>query len=129
MWQVGLRRNALFLGGYAAWALLGALLVIVRSRTILSYGLRTGSVMHDELLHALIRAPLRFFDTTPIGRLLARFSREMLVVDISLVSHPEPVITLDDSSSSLPCSRVARLAHALRVRALARTARRAPIRR
>ena len=78
------RGNLAYLGGYAAWAAAAALLVVARSRAILSYGLRAGSTMHDDLLRALLRAPLSFFDATPIGRLLARFSREMVVVDVSL---------------------------------------------
>ena len=83
---LGARQNMVFLFGYAAWALAASILVVIRSRTILALGLKAGSRMHDDLLNALTRAPLRFFDTTPIGRLLARFSREMLVVDVNLPS-------------------------------------------
>ena len=75
---LSVHRNLLFLLGYALWAMSAATLVVVRSRTILSLGLRAGSTMHDDLLRALLRAPLAFFDATPIGRILARFSREMV---------------------------------------------------
>jgi ABC-type multidrug transport system fused ATPase/permease subunit len=31
--------------------------------------------IHDRSLSSLLRAPMRFFDTTPVGRVLNRFSR------------------------------------------------------
>ncbi len=32
--------------------------------------------LHRALLHGVLRAPLLFFDITPIGRVLARFSKD-----------------------------------------------------
>lgn len=40
--------------------------------------------MHNNLLHGVLRTPLLFFDTTPVGRLLSRFSKDIDVVDTSL---------------------------------------------
>lgn len=40
--------------------------------------------MHKNLLHGVLRTPLLFFDTTPVGRLLSRFSKDIDVVDTSL---------------------------------------------
>lgn len=81
---ISVDQNLAYLLGYMAWALGAALLVVLRSRTILSLGLRAGSTMHDDLLRALLRAPIAFFDATPIGRIIARFSRDMVVVDVAL---------------------------------------------
>lgn len=40
--------------------------------------------MHVEMLKGTLRAKLVFFDVTPIGRILARFSKDLDVLDTSL---------------------------------------------
>lgn len=40
--------------------------------------------MHIEMLRGILRAPLLFFDITPTGRILARFSKDVDVMDTSL---------------------------------------------
>ncbi len=40
--------------------------------------------LHTRLLRALLRAPVSFFDGTPVGRILQRFSRDLEVVDVQL---------------------------------------------
>lgn len=46
--------------------------------------LRAGIKLHLKLLAGVLRAPLAFFDTTPLGRVLARFSKDIEVLDNSL---------------------------------------------
>jgi ATP-binding cassette subfamily C (CFTR/MRP) protein 1 len=36
------------------------------------------------MLESIVRAPLLFFDTTPIGRLLSRFSKDIDILDVQL---------------------------------------------
>lgn len=43
--------------------------------------LRASSSFHRELLHKIMRSPLSFFDTTPMGRIVNRFSRDMESID------------------------------------------------
>lgn len=40
--------------------------------------------MHIVMLRAVMRAPLTFFDTTPIGRIISRFAKDVDVMDTSL---------------------------------------------
>ena len=46
--------------------------------------LGTSSKLHSNLLSATLAAPIAFFDVTPIGRVLNRFSSDMVVVDEEL---------------------------------------------
>ncbi|KAG5338421.1 hypothetical protein C0989_007305, partial [Termitomyces sp. Mn162] len=43
--------------------------------------LRSAKRLHDGMLESLMRAPLSFFELTPIGRILNLFSRDTYVVD------------------------------------------------
>lgn len=37
--------------------------------------------MHENMLHNILRSPMSFFDTTPMGRILNRFSRDIETID------------------------------------------------
>ncbi|MBY0415462.1 MAG: ATP-binding cassette domain-containing protein, partial [Bdellovibrionales bacterium] len=50
----------------------------------LQRGIQAGIELHDKMLARILKAPVRFFDTTPVGRLLQRFSRDLESVDIQL---------------------------------------------
>lgn len=39
---------------------------------------------HKTLLHGVLRAPITFFDITPTGRILSRFSKDVDVLDNGL---------------------------------------------
>ncbi len=47
-------------------------------------GIEAGKSFHNKMLTAILAAPIRFFDSTPVGRILQRFSRDMESVDIHL---------------------------------------------
>ncbi|KAF9428768.1 hypothetical protein BGZ94_001135, partial [Podila epigama] len=44
-------------------------------------GLAASRVLHERLLHKVIRAKVRFYDITPIGRIVNRFSSDISTVD------------------------------------------------
>ncbi|CAO3626391.1 unnamed protein product [Cunninghamella blakesleeana] len=46
--------------------------------------LRASRILYAELLHRVLRAPLRFFDTTPIGRILNRFAKDIETIDSTI---------------------------------------------
>lgn len=43
--------------------------------------LRASASFHSELLHSVMRSPLSFFDTTPMGRIVNRFSKDIESID------------------------------------------------
>ncbi|KAJ2649364.1 Transporter of the ATP-binding cassette (ABC) [Coemansia sp. RSA 1250] len=75
-----------FIGVYVAIALVSVLVILGRSLVQFWSSLRASKELHERLLHTILRAPVRFFDTTPVGRLINRFSKDMETIDQSLSS-------------------------------------------
>lgn len=48
-------------------------------------GIQSAQLLHEQMLKAVFRAPLSFFELTPSGRILNLFSRDTYVVDQVLV--------------------------------------------
>jgi ABC-type multidrug transport system fused ATPase/permease subunit len=69
--------------------------VVIGLSCVISVGLRVayqfyGSLkasryLHDSMLSKILRAPVRFFDTTPIGRIVNRFSKDIQCIDGELM--------------------------------------------
>ncbi|XP_060081599.1 ATP-binding cassette sub-family C member 10-like [Ylistrum balloti] len=49
-------------------------------------GIRLARTMHNQLLKTILKAPMSFFDVTPIGGILNRFSSDLGTIDDSLSS-------------------------------------------
>uniref|UniRef100_A0A3P8PBH8 ATP-binding cassette sub-family C member 5 n=1 Tax=Astatotilapia calliptera TaxID=8154 RepID=A0A3P8PBH8_ASTCA len=65
---------------------------LIRGVAFVKGTLRASSKLHDELFHKILRCPMKFFDTTPTGRLLNRFSKDMDEVDTRLPFQAEMFI-------------------------------------
>lgn len=48
---------------------------------------RAARYLHELLLSHVLKAPLQFFEVTPVGRILSRFSKDMDILDTSLPSQ------------------------------------------
>ncbi|XP_026577525.1 multidrug resistance-associated protein 5 isoform X3 [Pseudonaja textilis] len=68
------------------------LLKAVRGIAFVKGTLRASSRLHDELFRRILRSPMKFFDTTPVGRILNRFSKDMDEVDVRLPFQAEMFI-------------------------------------
>lgn len=75
---------SLFLGIYGAISAGNALFTLARSFLFAYAGVRAARIMQQDMLKGVMGATLRFFQTTPIGRLVNRFSSDVYGVDDSL---------------------------------------------
>lgn len=60
------------------------LLGIIRTHVFQCNSLRTSARIHSKMLNGILQTPLRFFDTNPSGRILNKFSKDLLAMDVQL---------------------------------------------
>uniref|UniRef100_A0A667XG66 ATP-binding cassette sub-family C member 5 n=1 Tax=Myripristis murdjan TaxID=586833 RepID=A0A667XG66_9TELE len=68
------------------------LLKTVRGLVFVKCTVKAASALHDKLFRRLLLSPMHFFDTTPLGRILTRFSRDMDEVDVLLTMQTEMLL-------------------------------------
>merc|ERR1711871_1141551 len=78
--------------GYIVCAFLVAVLTFARSVIVARFGLTASFGLHNTLLSRILRAPMSFFDTTPIGRIISRFSGDLNTIDTELIQFLDFVI-------------------------------------
>ncbi len=69
---------------YGGLSLLGSLFLFMKEVSFALAGLSSCQSFHNRLLASLLKAPMSFFDTTPIGRIMVRFSTDIDNLDIQL---------------------------------------------
>ncbi|KAI8388117.1 P-loop containing nucleoside triphosphate hydrolase protein [Radiomyces spectabilis] len=73
-----------YLGMYALILLSNIVVSTVRFGFLYWRTLGASRKLYGDLLRRVLRAPLRFFDTTPIGRILNRFSKDFDTIDSTI---------------------------------------------
>uniref|UniRef100_A0A6T8KKU6 ATP-dependent transporter ycf16 n=1 Tax=Hemiselmis andersenii TaxID=464988 RepID=A0A6T8KKU6_HEMAN len=76
--------TALYLSAYGGLTILAIFTVTVRGFLCVLGSIRAAVVLHDTMLANVLRAPTKFFDTTPTGRVLNRFSTDQYTADNEL---------------------------------------------
>ncbi|XP_039258783.2 ATP-binding cassette sub-family C member 4-like isoform X1 [Styela clava] len=66
---------------YAVLSTMVFLIVLLRANLHFYICVTSGIHMHKKMFEAILRAPMRFFDTNPSGRILNRFSKDMGQID------------------------------------------------
>jgi len=84
---------AVYSGGVALMAVCVAAFNFFRTYLSLVLGIRASTNMHNSLLYRVMGAPTAFFDTTPMGRIVQRFSKDLDQVDQQLVGQIGMLIT------------------------------------
>ncbi|PSK55267.1 hypothetical protein B9Z65_2656 [Elsinoe australis] len=73
-----------YIGVYAGLGVLQALLLFAFSVTLTVFGTNSSKVMLHRAVTRVLRAPMSFFDTTPLGRITNRFSKDVDTMDNTL---------------------------------------------
>ena len=73
-----------YLGVYFAIFVFNGIAIFLRSLFIYFFLVRAAKNMHDQLIGRVMKFPMAFFDTTPSGRVINRFSRDTETIDIIL---------------------------------------------
>ena len=71
-----------YIGVYFAFGIGGAALVVLQTLLLWIFcSIEASRKLHDRMAYAIFRSPMNFFETTPIGRILNRFSSDIYRVD------------------------------------------------
>jgi ABC-type multidrug transport system fused ATPase/permease subunit len=78
------QRSVYRLGIYALIGSFQAIFFVIGWISIVSGTLLASSTLHQKLLEKIMHAPMYFFDTTPLGRILNRFSKDIDILDTTI---------------------------------------------
>ncbi|KAF0689985.1 Aste57867_18629 [Aphanomyces stellatus] len=67
--------------------------LFLRSVCIYIFGLRGAKTLFYRLIHSILRAPMTFFDTTPLGRIVNRLSKDMYEADEDIPASFGSILT------------------------------------
>ncbi|KAL1924068.1 uncharacterized protein VTP21DRAFT_7103 [Calcarisporiella thermophila] len=68
--------------------------VLQRWLILVTGSLRASRKLHQDLLRSILRATVRFFDTTPVGRITNRFSNDIESIDQELMDQLVVAVTM-----------------------------------
>ncbi|CAL1547665.1 unnamed protein product [Lymnaea stagnalis] len=77
-------KNNLYLGVYGAMGFVQGILLLIFALLATTRMVAAAGTLHYNLLDNILKAPMSFFDTTPIGRIVNRFSRDVETIDNTL---------------------------------------------
>merc|ERR1719342_654944 len=74
----------MYLGVYGGIGLLQSVIVMSYSAIIAFTTLNASRRLHKKMLTRVMMSPMSFFDTTPLGRIVNRFAKDVDVCDATL---------------------------------------------
>jgi len=72
---------------YGLFGLGQALFLFIGSILLTWSSVRAAVKIHNKMLLTIIRSPMSFFDTTPLGRIINRFSKDVYLIDEVIPSN------------------------------------------
>eukprot|EP01033_Poteriospumella_lacustris_P004219 gene4219-3010_t len=92
--EMSKQRSFHWFNGYAGM-LMASVFFLTVSRMMLTYHRTEASAkFHDTVLRRVLFFPVSFFDITPIGRIINRFSQDMATIDEDLAQTMSQVISM-----------------------------------
>ena len=76
-----------YVGIYAAICFACIFFDAFRNFVVYWGSIRGARTLFDSLLDRIIHAPMRFFDTTPVGRILNRFGKDVSTIDMQIARN------------------------------------------
>ena len=70
-----------YLGVYSGLGASQALLIFFGAFSLALAAISASRALHAKMLKNILRSPMSFFDTTPLGRVLNRFSKDIYIID------------------------------------------------
>ncbi|KAJ1332267.1 hypothetical protein BSLG_008573 [Batrachochytrium salamandrivorans] len=83
--RVGGFSDAVYVGVYGVFAVAFTIGAFLRGLVFSQATSYKASALHSKLFHAVMHAPMSFFDMTPLGRILSAFSKHQLHVDDTML--------------------------------------------
>ena len=74
----------MYLGVYGTLGVLQSLSVMMGTVFLSIFTLNAATKLHNTMLMRIMRSPMSFFDTTPLGRILNRFSKDIDIIDTTI---------------------------------------------
>ncbi|CAG2180701.1 unnamed protein product, partial [Oppiella nova] len=86
-------RTAYYLGIYGVLGLIQAVFVTYGWYAMTRGNIKAAKSLHQKMLEQILHSPMSFFDTTPLGRILNRFSKDVDTCDATLQQTIRVVLT------------------------------------
>ncbi|KAJ3286409.1 hypothetical protein HDU79_006491 [Rhizoclosmatium sp. JEL0117] len=78
---LGHSETMFFIAIYGLLGFMKVLVAVILNLINVFGAIRASRSLHESLLASVLGAPLRFFETTPLGRILNRFSKDISTID------------------------------------------------
>ncbi|XP_004305814.1 PREDICTED: ABC transporter C family member 8-like [Fragaria vesca subsp. vesca] len=82
--QISTITNGILIGVYTAISTLSLVFVYLRSYFSALMGLKASRAFFSSFTDAIFKAPMLFFDSTPVGRILTRASSDFNILDLDI---------------------------------------------
>ncbi|GJJ74307.1 hypothetical protein EMPS_06665 [Entomortierella parvispora] len=70
---------------YVGVGVVQMIIVMIGSYMLVMATIKSSKIMHDRAFVSVLNSPMAFFDTTPLGRILNRFSKDMDTIDSKIM--------------------------------------------